>query len=85
MVQDSIPIEPDAALLGLFGQRQQLFLGAPFRGCGSFLIKLSQIVQVVDVVAVALEECQSYVLSIFFGFKLPRNWMLCTLEAAICC
>ena len=38
----------------MFRQAQKFVFGAPFGACGTFLIKLSKIIQVVDIVSVAL-------------------------------
>lgn len=53
MVEDCIPVETDSVGLRRLTQLGEVLTGAPFSCSGTFLLELAEVVQVIDVVAVA--------------------------------
>lgn len=52
VIQDRIEVDANATVLGRLAHLHQLVFGAPFGGDAALLVKLAEIIQVIDVVAI---------------------------------
>ena len=56
VVEHRVPVETDARVLCGFGEGHQFIFRAPLGGLAALLVEFAEVVEIVDVVAVALEE-----------------------------
>ena len=56
MVQDRIHVDDDIVLFGSFGQFEELFLGSILCTNPGFLVKLAEVIDVVNVIADTLRS-----------------------------
>jgi hypothetical protein len=54
MVQDGVPVDTDAILVGRLAERLELLLGAPFGADRSLLVEFTEVIEIIDVVPVAI-------------------------------
>lgn len=54
MVQHSVPVDAHAVVVSCLAQLDELLFGSPFGGDAAFLVELAKIVEVIEVIAVAL-------------------------------
>jgi hypothetical protein len=64
VVEDCIPVEANAVFFCQGGEGEEFFLGAPFGCYTTLLIEFAEVVEIVDVVAVALGRGVSMVRSL---------------------
>lgn len=57
MIENSVKHDTDAELFRLLGQREQLFFATPFRVFAPLLLELSEVIEVVDVIASTFWVC----------------------------
>lgn len=55
MVEHGVDISDDTMFLGSFHSSEEFFLGSIFRANTAFLVKLAEVIQIVDVVANTLD------------------------------
>lgn len=54
VVEDCVPVEADAGFFGGGGEGEEFVFGAPFCCYAALLVEFAEVVEIVDVVAVAL-------------------------------
>lgn len=64
VVEDCVPVEADACVFCGGGESEEFVFGAPFCCYAAFLVEFAEVVEIVDVVAVAL--CRESVLGDLF-------------------
>ena len=85
MVEDGVPVEADTVFFREGGEGEEFVFGAPFCCYAALLVEFTEVVEIVDVVAVALGGRVSMVGAVWWGGRNLRweNW-LCSQEAARC-
>jgi hypothetical protein len=53
VIEHSIPVQPEAQLLRLSGQSEQVFFTPPLGPHATLLVEFTQVIKVIDIVAIA--------------------------------